>query len=75
MGVCQYDKCSREKRKYSGKTIAVIEETDGKFIGTGTYTDNDGNIDTDTQEFATLPDAQGWLELTYIFMLGVHADS
>jgi hypothetical protein len=65
-----------EKRESnSGNTLAVIEEADGKFIGTVTYTDNDGNIDTDTQKFATLPDAQGWLELTYIFMLGVHADS
>ena len=65
-----------EKRESnSGHTIAVIEETDGKFIGTVTYTANDENADTDTREFATLPDAQGWLELTYIFMLGVHADS
>lgn len=65
-----------EKRESnSGNTIAVIEETDGKFIGTVTYTDNDGNIDTDTREFSTILDAQGWLELTYIFMLGVHSDS
>lgn len=65
-----------EKRESnSGKTTAIIEEANGKFIGTVTYDANDGNVDTDTQEFTALPDAQGWLELTYIFMLGVHADS
>jgi len=65
-----------EKRESnSGKTTATIEEDNGKFIGTVTYDANDGNKDTDIQEFITLADAQGWLELTYIFMLGVHADS
>ncbi len=64
-----------KKESNSGNTTGIINENNGKFIGTVTYDANDGNIDTDTREFDTLPDAQGWLELTYIFMLGVHADS
>lgn len=65
-----------EKRESSsGKTIATIEKNERGFSGTVTYHASDGSSDTDTQEFATLPDAQGWLELSYIFMLGVHADS
>lgn len=61
-----------KKESSSGKTIGIIEETNGVFIGTVTF---DGDKDVDTQEFASLPDAQGWLELTVMFMMGVHADS
>lgn len=65
-----------EKRESnSGKTIAIIEETEQGFTGTVTYHAADGSQDTDTREFTALPDAQGWLELSFIFMLGVHADS
>ena len=65
-----------EKRESnSGKTVALLEESEHGFTGTVTYQADDGSSDTDTQEFPALPDAQGWLELAYIFMLGVHADS
>lgn len=60
-----------KKESRSGKTVGIITESSNGFVGTVTYDDKD----TDTQEFTTLPDAQGWLELTFMFMLGVHADS
>jgi hypothetical protein len=64
-----------KKESNSGKTVGIIEKSDNKFIGTVTYDDNAGDKDEDTQEFATLEDAQGWLELTFMFMMGVHADT
>ena len=64
-----------KKESRSGKTIGIIEETNDGFIGTVTYDAGDGDPDRDIQKFATLLDAQGWLELTLMFMMGVHADS
>ena len=64
-----------KKESRSGKTVGIIEETNDGFVGTVTYDDGDGDQDSDTQKFATLLDAQGWLELTVMFMMGVHADS
>ena len=64
-----------KKESISGKTIGIIEESDNKFVGTVTYNGDDGSKDSDTQVFTTLSDAQGWLELTFMFMLGVYADS
>lgn len=65
-----------EKRESSsGKTVGTIKESENGYVGTVTYDDNQGDTDTDTREFDTLPDAQGWLELTFMFMCGVHADA
>ncbi|MBE2220093.1 MAG: hypothetical protein IAF02_01050 [Anaerolineae bacterium] len=63
-----------KKESRSGKTVGHIEKRDSNFIGTVTYNGDDGTNDTDTREFTTLSDAQGWLELTFMFMLGVYAD-
>ena len=65
-----------EKRESgSGKTVGIIKEAKNGYVGTVSYDDGQGNTDSDTREFNTLPDAQGWLELTFMFMCGVHGDA
>ncbi len=64
-----------KKESRSGKTVGIIKESNNGYVGTVTYNDDQGDTDTDTREFDKLSDAQGWLELTFMFMCGVHADS
>ena len=64
-----------KKESNSGKTVGIIKESNNGYIGTVTFDNNQGVTDADTRKFDNLSDAQGWLELTFMFMCGVHADS